>query len=104
MPYVHHKNNPVPPEHDRRRKLSEADKQSIWEEWEGGKSQRQLAREYGVSRRLVSFTVHPEKLAETRKRYRERQKEGRYYDKDRHAAYIRNHRRYKQSLVNNKII
>lgn len=104
MPYSEHKNNPIPPEYDRRRKLSEADKASIREEWEAGKAQRQLAREYGVSRRLISFIVHPDKLTEARRLFRERQKEGRYYDKDKHTAQVRKHRRYKQSLINQDII
>jgi len=55
-------------------------------------SQRELARAFGVSRRLVTFVLFPERLAPARALFKERRKDGRYYDKEKHTQAQRNHR------------
>lgn len=68
--------------------------------YETGKySQRKLAGMYGVSRRLITFYIDPDKLKEARARYKERQAEGRYYDKESRREYMRKHRKYKRQLM-----
>jgi len=89
----------IRPEHNRTRKLSDAEKDQIRDlytlpDW----SQRRLAAEYGVSRRLITFILDPEKLERHNAAAAERRKDGRYYDPDKHAEYIRKHRHHKHQL------
>lgn len=52
----------LPKELDRRRKLSDEQREEIKEKYATGLySQRALAREYNVSRRLISFVIDEEK-------------------------------------------
>ena len=99
MPYVS-ENIPLTREQDRRVKLSDEQRKEIREKYaEGLYSQRKLAAEYGISRRLVCFIVHPEKEIKCREQYKERRKDGRYKEtKEKRAALQRNLRRYKQEL------
>lgn len=87
-------------EQDRRVKLSEAQREEIRQKFNsGGYSQRALAREYGVSRRLISFILFPEKAAIAKEQLKERKADGRYKpSKEQWAATVREHRRYKQEL------
>jgi len=85
------------PMHDRRRKLTEEKKEEIKKRKDT--SSRQLAKEYGVSRRLIVFIQHPERLERHKELYRERRKDGRYYDRERHTASIRSVRNYKRELL-----
>lgn len=80
---------------DKRRKLSEADKQDILDN-RAGLSIHALAQAYGVSRRTVQFILYPERLEENLQRRKERGGWRQYYDKTKHAEYIRVHRRYKK--------
>ena len=78
-------------QYDRRQKLTPFQKAEIFHRYmTEAVSQRQLAREYGVSRRLITFIVNPES--------EERNKELLRYDRKKHTENIRNHRRYKQRL------
>jgi hypothetical protein len=87
------------PEHDKRVKLSEEDKELIRAEYAtGNTSQRQLAKKYNVSRRLIQFTLDPVKLQTNREQFLERQKDGRYFDREKHNEYMRNHRHHKKEL------
>ncbi|MGD2352039.1 hypothetical protein ACP8H2_09830 [Bacillus subtilis] len=91
--------------HDKRVKLTDDDKEKIKKEYATGLvSQRDLAKKYGVSRRTVQFALDPEKLERTKKQFAERQKEGRYYDKDKHKEYMRKHREYKKDLYNKGLL
>lgn len=91
---------PLPRELDRRVKLSEEQKDEIRHKYETGLySQRQLANEYGVSRRLIVFVVHPERYERAKKITAQHHREGRYdTSKEEHARIVREHRRYKQRL------
>jgi len=61
-------------------------------------SQRALARQYGVSRRTIQFILDPKKLEENKKRREERGGSKIYYDREKHTASVRSHRRYKKRL------
>lgn len=98
MPYVSEK-IPLPPQYDRRRKLTEDDKVEIVRlRKEHNLSQRTLARMFGVSRRLIVFIIDPEKHERAKAQYKERRKDGRYYDRETHTIAIRNLRQYKHKL------
>lgn len=99
MPYKFESHHiPIPRNRDKRVKLSDAARMEIHRN-EGGYSQRELARRYGVSRRLITFILDPEKLRENLQRRDERGGTMRYYDKARNTEYMRNHRRYKQQVM-----
>ena len=94
-------------QYDRRQKLTPFQKAEIFHRYmTEAVSQRQLAREYGVSRRLITFIVNPESeernkelLRENKELLRENKAKGLYkYDRKKHTENIRNHRRYKQRL------
>lgn len=84
---------------DKRVKLTEEQRESIREEYKLGTiSTRALAEKYGVSRRTIQFVIDPEKLKRNKQLFAERQKDGRYYDKDKHREYMKKHRDYKKYL------
>lgn len=86
--------------YDRRRKLTHGQRAEIFHRYHTENvSQRQLAREYGVSRRLVTFIVNPESEERNRELLNERKAKGLYKpDRKKHTEIIREHRRYKQKL------
>ena len=91
----------IPKELDLRIKLSDEDKEEIQYRYLeiGGVSQRDLAKEYGVSRRLIQFAIYPEKQKEN---YEQRQRRGgskQYYSKERNTDAMRRHRAYKRGLM-----
>lgn len=84
---------------DKRVKLTKEQKVEIKEMYETGNySYRILAEMFNVSKRTIQFIVNPEKYAIAKKQLAERQKDGRYYDKDKHSNYTKEHRRYKHEL------
>lgn len=93
------------PKHDKRVKLSDEDRDNIREEYACGNiSQNGLAKKYGVSKRLIQFVLNPDKQEVARKQFLERQKDGRYYSKDKHREYMRQHREHKKELYNKGLI
>jgi len=99
MPYKCEKDL-IPTELKRSSKLTTADKEEIQYRYlkVGGVSQRELAREYNVSRRLIVFCIYPERQ---KKNYQDRVANGgskQYYDKDKHTKAVREHRHYKKKL------
>ena len=98
MPYKSEKAGKIKPADDRRRKLTDAQREEVREQHAQGASQRQLAAHFGVSRRLISFILDPEKEAAAKAAYIERRKDGRYYDPAKHTAQVRAHRRHKNKL------
>ena len=84
---------------DKRRKLTDGDKEEIRNEYKTGLiSINGLASKYGVSKRTIQFTLFPERLERNKELYKERRKDGRYYDKDKHREYMKGHRRRKKEL------
>ena len=104
MPYLSEKIKIEGTKFDRRRKLTEEDKKKIRELSSAGLSQRRLASIYKVDRRLISFILNPSALEENLKRREERGGSKIYYDKKKHAVYIKQHRRYKQDLKLKEVI
>ena len=93
MPYKNI-NSTIPRDLKKSVKLSLQDRKDIIEDYKIMQSQRGVARKWNVSRRLIQFIIDPIKEQENK----ELQKQKNYYDKDKHSAYIRKHRHYKQQL------
>ena len=86
---------------DRRVKLTAEDKEEIialYKNGKGGLSQRGLARRYGVSRSLIQIIVNPERTRQVKETFKKNQKDGRYYDREKHTEQMRQHRDYKKEL------
>lgn len=96
MPYKSEKIK-LPENLDRRRKLNDAQKAEIKERAKRGESQRMLAKEYGVSRRLIGMIVSPEQKAAVERRIKEHWRDYRP-SKSEWASTVREHRRYKHKL------
>lgn len=90
---------------DKRVKLTDSDKEEIKKEYESGNiSINALARKYGVSKRLIQFTLFPERKEKAKEMFAERQKDGRYYDKEKHKEYMKSHREHKKDLWNKGLL
>lgn len=99
MPYKSEKIK-LSKEQDRRVKLSDEQKEEIRAKYTTGLySQRGLAIEYNVSRRLISFILDEEKAKRAAEQLKARRADGRYKpSKEQWAETMREHRRYKQKL------
>lgn len=99
MPYKSEKIK-LPKQYDRRIKLTDQQRDEIKEKYVSGiQSQRALAREYKVSRRLISFIVNPDKYEISKEQLKERRKDGRYKpDSKEWNDTMKKHRKYKQDL------
>ena len=106
MPYKSEKIKIEGTKLDRRRKLTEDQKEYIrWLREEEGLSQRQLAAMFGVSRRLITFILDPEKEKKNKERIKRLKQEGRYkYSKEQWAEVMREHRHYKEKLHKDGLI
>ena len=84
---------------DPRVKLTDEERIEIADTYKsGGTSYNKLAAEYGVSKRLIMFIVNPDKYEVTKKQFAEIQKDGRYYDREKHNKAVKKHRDYKKEL------
>lgn len=99
MPYKSEKMK-LSKEQDRRIKLNDEQREEIKHKYSTGLySQRNLAAEYNVSRRLIQFVLDEEKARIAAEQLKERKADGRYKpSKEEWAAVMRDHRRYKQKL------
>jgi len=88
---------------DRRKKLSDKEKQRIKELYIQGDTQASLARQFGVSRRLIGIIVDPKKKEAMRdyakKNWRNFQK-----DKNRNREAVQRTRDYKKQLHDDGLI
>jgi len=84
---------------DRRVKLTPKEKEKICKESLRGASQRELARKYKVSRRLIQFIIDPEKLEKNLLARKKRGSSKIYYNKDYHRESMKEHRQYKQKVL-----
>jgi len=89
----------LPKEKDRRRKLTDEDRETIKSLYKLGFGIREIARifEKKCSRRLIQFILFPERLKRLAKQRDWRD----YYDRDKHREYMRNHRKYKKEVLLN---
>lgn len=98
MPYKVEKMK-LPPELDRRRKISDEQKEEIKHKYSTGLySYNQLAKEYGVSKKLILITVNPESKRKNDTRIKEHWRDYRP-DKAEWAAIMREHRAYKKRVL-----
>ena len=99
MPYKSEKIK-LPKEHDRRVKLTDEQREEIKDKYASGfYTQKALATEYNVSRRLISFILDEEGYKRAREQLKIRKADGRYKpSKEEWARTMREHRRYKQQL------
>ena len=91
----------VPKDKDRRRKLTPADKLKIKSLFfDAGWGIREIAREYEkkCSRRLIQFMLFPEREKHNANLFKERQKDGRYYNREKHTKAVKGLREYKKKL------
>ena len=103
MPYKSEKIK-LPPNKDRRHKLTDDQKTQIKAIYaEGGVGTRPLAKQFGVSRRIIQLIVNPEIKRKNDERIKEHWKDYRP-TKEEWAATMREHRKYKQQLYLNKEI
>ena len=100
MPYKSEKMVIAGTKHDRRIKLTEEQKREIKSLYaEGTIGCLALAKKFGVSKRLIQFVIHPEKLDKSKERLKEAKRNGLYKpDKKAWAETMREHRKYKQQL------
>lgn len=96
----------IPREYDRRVKYTEEQREEVRRMHKVyGLAQREIERRTGISRRMISFILFPERLAVVKAQYKERRKDGRYYPpKEKWRETMRKHRHYKKELHNKGII
>jgi hypothetical protein len=93
----------VPKEKDRRRKLTDEQREEIKKKHESGQGIRALAREYSVDKRLIQFILFPERYEKAKKDFKERRKDGRYKpSKEERRETMRDHRAYKKKLFGSR--
>jgi len=89
---------PLPADRDRRRRLTEEQKEEIKSIYASGVcGTRPLAKQFGVSRSTISIIVNPKRAAAVRQRTKRHWREYRP-GKAEWAETMREHRRYKQEL------
>lgn len=84
---------------DKRVKLTDEDRKEIVRLRDEGWSWGRLAERFGVSKRLIDFTLHPEKVEENKRLRRERllNDPQRYYDREKHSRAVKNLRTRKKA-------
>lgn len=103
MPFVTDNISICCPFLDRRTKLLPCQKEMVLHYHKLGYSQRKIASMFNVSRRLVIFITHPEKMEKNKQDRRDRGGSKIYYDKDKHTKAIREHRRFKYKVLKESI-
>jgi transposase len=84
---------------DKRVKLLPCQKEMISYWTERGLSQRQLAKMFNVSRRLITFIQDPSKRERNLERRKESGGSKQYYDKEKHNQYMKDHRKSKHERM-----
>jgi len=89
---------PFTEEDDGRRKILKSQYPAIREFYKKVCSQRKTAEEFGVSKRLIQFILHPHKLEEMQKRNAENQHWKTYYNRKQLTEAVRKLRKKKREL------
>ena len=98
MPYKAEKMK-LPPELDRRRKISDEQREEIKHKYSTGLySLNGLAKEYGVSKKLILLTVNPESKRKNDERIKEHWRDYKP-NKEEWNAIMREHRAYKKRVL-----
>lgn len=89
---------------DRRIKLTDQDREDIRGQYfNTHESERptmtSLAAKYNVDRRLIQFVLFPEREARHKEQASLRQKDGRYYNREKGRKKMKDYRNYKRSLI-----
>lgn len=88
---------------DRRRKISEQDKDKIRQEYaKGFGSWNSLAKKYGVSKKTIGLIVNENLARKSKQRIKDHWKD--YIDRKQLTDCVKNLRRYKQDLYKKGII
>lgn len=88
----------LPPEYDRRRKLTDEQKDEIKHKYAtGAYSLNGLAKEYNVSKKSILLIVNPESKRKNDERIKEHWRDYQPSSKERNAI-AKEHRQYKQKL------
>ena len=96
MPYKSER-LPLSQEQDRRRKLTDSQKDLIRQEYKTGHhSLNSLARKYNVSKKTILLIVNPESKAKNDERIKNHWRD--YYNTEEHTKAMRDTRKYKYSL------
>lgn len=103
MPFITDKVNINCPFLDRRTKLLPCQKEMVVYYHNLGYSQRKIAKMFNVSRRLIIFTIYPERLVKNKEERIQRGGSKIYYKRDKHTASTRKHRRYKYETLKQSI-
>jgi hypothetical protein len=105
MPYKSEKIKIEHTQHDKRIRLSEAQKQAIKKEYATGlATHRSLAEKYRVDRKTIYNILNHDKYLKQLEDNKINKHSQKYYNKDKHKDYIKTHRQYKQKLYVNKLI
>ena len=91
----------LPRQYDRRVKLSDEQRKEIIIKYNKGTyTYKQLAKEYNVSLRLISFVINPDQYEIAKAQYNERRKDGRYkLSPEYYARAYNNLKAYKRKLL-----
>ena len=88
----------IPPEKDRRRKLTDDEREQI-RNLKDEHSSRYLAKKFGVSRRTIQFIIDPKKRLDNVQRRRERIARGeRQETREARRQYMRKFRKHQQEV------
>lgn len=82
---------------DGRRKLHPDQYEDVRKFYKFIRSQRKTAEHFGISRRLVTFILYPERLQELQRRNRENQHWLKHYDAEKRREYMRKYRLKKRA-------
>lgn len=94
----------LPENLDRRRKLTDGDRQEIRELYATGLwSLNKLAQKYGVSKKLILLTVNPESAAKNKQRIKEHWRDYQKRGEERNAV-MREYRAYKHKLLQDGLL
>jgi len=91
----------LPSRLDKRRRLTNKDKENIKTLYSQSCPIRQIARVYEnvCSRRLIQFVLFPDRHERAKETFKGNRKDGKYYHKEKHTAAMRKHRRYKKKAL-----
>lgn len=97
MPYVSEKMK-LPPEYDRRRRLTDEQRQEIIQKYSTGEySLRQLGREYNVDKGTIGLIVNPDQKQRYSQYNKDNWRRHQTYGEERNAI-MREYRAYKHQL------
>jgi IS30 family transposase len=87
---------------DRRRKLTDEDREDVKVWHRQGTSIHEIARTLGVNKRLIQFILFPERHVQNKILRAERGGSKVYYVRKKHTLAMRRHRAYKRKLATAK--